>query len=280
MEQRIDALEEELKVLKNQVKAVLLDIKEYLATGNGQAFAPVAESGSPVPQVSPVGSQPMGSGGNQTVIDLRQGARPEATQVAAPEIVQGPSTSEGHHEYAGPTGEANLRPQQCYFAIPSAHGEPDRGPDQQWRSQAHDAGHDERKSEGAQTAETSARAIAGQDAAPVVDLLTVSVVAQWMSRATEAVGKDQIDKLVEIYDITSSLPPGLKETMLLLSELYGGGGESDTPSDERRQVPATVSVQLLIELDSLLRYRQGALESVVFSMLVDRGLGAGNNGHG
>ena len=33
MEQRINALEEEFKVLKSQIKAVLLDIKEYLATG-------------------------------------------------------------------------------------------------------------------------------------------------------------------------------------------------------------------------------------------------------
>ena len=273
MEQRIDALEEELKVLKNQVKAVLLDIKEYLATGNGQTFAPAAEISSPVPQGSPVGpQQPMGSGGNQTVIDLRQGARPEA--------MQGPPISEGQHQYAGPAQEPNSRPHECAFEVHLGHGGPDRVSDQQPKSQERDARYDGGDSEAARTAGTSALAIAGQGGAPIVDLLTVSVVAQWMSRAIEAVGKDQIDKLVEIYDITSSLPPGLKETMLLLSELYGGDGDSDISSDERRQVPATVSVQLLIELDSLLRYRQGALESVVFSMLVDKGLGAGNNGHG
>jgi len=45
MEQRINSLEEELKVLKNQIKAVLLDIKEYLATSNGHAYAPPGEGG-------------------------------------------------------------------------------------------------------------------------------------------------------------------------------------------------------------------------------------------
>ena len=36
MEQRIQDLEEELKLLKNQIKAVLLDIKENLANGEWQ----------------------------------------------------------------------------------------------------------------------------------------------------------------------------------------------------------------------------------------------------
>lgn len=248
MEQRIGALEEELKVLKNQVKAVLLDIKEYLATGNGQEFAPAAESGSPVPQYSPVGSQPMESGGNQTGIDLRQGSAP------------------GPHETQRPVEPNDVPAEVEAYRAPDRHAEPESDGAARF--------------EMAQAARTSALCVAERGETPVMDLLTVSVVAQWMSRAIEAVGRDQIDKLVEIYDITSSLPPGLKQTMLLLSELYGGGGEPEDASDERRQVPATVSVQLLIELDSLLRYRQGALESVVFSMLVDRGLGAGNNGHG
>ena len=40
-EQKIKNLEEEFKVLKNQIRAVLLDIKEQLATGvNGQSGAP------------------------------------------------------------------------------------------------------------------------------------------------------------------------------------------------------------------------------------------------
>jgi len=107
----------------------------------------------------------------------------------------------------------------------------------------------------------------------VVDLLTISVLAQWLSRATAAVGRNQIGKLVEIYDVTGNLPPRLKEAVLLLADLYGEGSQDeDTPATE--YVSAAMSMQLLIELDSLLRYRSGALESVVLSMLL--GEGAGN----
>ena len=52
-----------------------------------------------------------------------------------------------------------------------------------------------------------------------------------------------------------------------MADLYGNG--SHTEGDEN--LPATTSMQLLIELDSLLRYRSGALESVVLSMLLDKG---------
>jgi len=98
-------------------------------------------------------------------------------------------------------------------------------------------------------------------------LLTVSVLAQWLSRAAAIVSKEQISKLVEIYDITGNLPPRLKQTIMLLADLYGNG----SGKEDAQEAPATVSIQLLIELDSLLRYRTGALESVVLSMLLDKG---------
>ena len=43
MEQRINALEEELKVLKTEIVAVLLDIKKNLTTGNDRAYSPPGE---------------------------------------------------------------------------------------------------------------------------------------------------------------------------------------------------------------------------------------------
>jgi hypothetical protein len=93
------------------------------------------------------------------------------------------------------------------------------------------------------------------------------VLAQWLSRAAATVSKEQIDKLVEIYDITGNLPPRLKQAILLLADLDGDGNRSEDAED----VPAAVSLQLLIELDSLLRYRTGALESVALSMILDKG---------
>jgi len=53
----------------------------------------------------------------------------------------------------------------------------------------------------------------------------------------------------------------------MLADLDGDGNKAEDAED----VPAAVSLQLLIELDSLLRYRTGALESVVLSMILDKG---------
>ncbi len=100
-----------------------------------------------------------------------------------------------------------------------------------------------------------------------VDLLTISALAQWLSRAAETVSKEQLGKLVEIYDITGNLPPRLKQAILLLADLYGSGSKAVEHDED---IPASVSLQLLIELDSLLRYRTVALESVVLSMLLDK----------
>jgi hypothetical protein len=207
-EQKIKNLEEEFKVLKNQIRAVLLDIKEQLATGStGQAGAPSWGSiSAAIPQAEN---------------DVKVVPEPPSGEP----VIAGKSSSAGIAEKAEP----DLDPVINRSGVPVA--------------------------------------VRNADSEGRVDLLTVSVLSQWLSRAAASVSKAQICKLVEIYDITGNLPPRLKQVILLLADLYSNG--SHTEDDEN--VPATVSVQLLIELDSLLRYRTGALESVVLSMLLDKG---------
>ena len=227
MEQRINALGEELKVLKSQIQAVLLDIKEYLSTGNGHAYSPPAEDSRPTEPIlaepSPAEPSPAGSY-----------AEPVGGQAHRPEVgFMETALGEGTAEQA----ERDIRP---------------------------------RKAQPSDVVKTVA--VGEGSESEVVDLLTISVLAQWLSRAVAAVGKNQTGKLVEIYVITGNLPPRLKEAMLLLVDLYSDGShDEDTPVTE--YVSATTSIQLLIELDSLLRYRSGALESVVFSMLLNEGPG-------
>ena len=198
-EQRIKNLEEEFKVLKNQIRAVLLDIKEQMATGSIQT--------SSAPWVGTVPAQP-----ENTVKVV-----PETPKAAESAVT-------GMAERAEAAGCAAARVPEAIFSGIKADSE-------------------------------------GR-----VDLLTVSVLAQWLSRAADTVSKEQIKKLVEIYDITGNLPPRLKQTVLLLTDMYADSGK-----EESEDVPASVSMQLLIELDSLLRYRTGALESVVLSMLLEKG---------
>ncbi len=207
-EQRIKTLEEEFKVLKNQIKAVLLDIKEQLATG-GDGHSIAAQLGNvstAVPQAE----------NNIKVVPEPSASEPELAEKA-------PAT--GVTEKAEP----DFNPVMNRSGVPGTSG---RSPD------------NER-----------------------VDLLTVSVLSQWLGRAAASVSKAQIGKLVEIYDITGNLPPRLKQVILLLADLYDNGSHTE----EGENLPATASMQLLIELDSLLRYHTGALESVVLSMLLDKG---------
>jgi len=205
-EQRIKALEEDFKVLKNQIKAVLLDIKEQLATGtiNVQpgAFSTGAVNAATPQEESEVKVVPL-------------------TEAGTKEQDFGASIDEGSMDM-----ESMLNRNEATKVA-------SRNPDSEGR----------------------------------VDLLTVSVLSQWLQRAATSVSKAHICKLVEIYEITGNLPPRMKQVILLLADLYNNGNQSGL--DET--VPAAESVQLLIELDSLLRYRTGALESVVLSMLLDKG---------
>ncbi|MBE0480909.1 MAG: hypothetical protein IBX68_08010 [Dehalococcoidia bacterium] len=197
MEQRINALEEELKVLKSQIKAVLLDIKEYLASGDGSPGLAPAMDNVALSQAGPEKSPGAGSElhGTDSGTDF------------ADKPLKGSSVS----DLAG-------------YA---------------------DFEHGDRKA---------------------LDLLTVSVLAQWLSRAMREIGRDQIGKLIEIYDITGNLSRRLKDTLLLLVELCSDDGQAVC---ENTSISASAGIQLLIELDSLLRYRKNALESVVLSMLAE-----------
>jgi hypothetical protein len=208
-EQRIKTLEEEFKVLKNQIKAVLLDIKEQLATG---------------------------------VVNVQPGAFPTGTVSAATPQEENDVKVVAEPSSAGPE----------FGGKGSSAGVAEESPDME---------HVVNRS--------GVAGLAGRnpDSEGRVDLLTVSVLSQWLSRAAASVSKVQICKLVEIYDITGNLPPRMKQVILLLADLYSNGNHAG--DDET--VPAAESVQLLIELDSLLRYRTGALESVVLSMLLDKG---------
>ncbi len=260
MEQRINVLEEELKVLKSQIKAVLLDIKEFLATGNGNSYTPHGESGGQV------GQGPVDSSAGVGPITIGSYGMPGPGPMIGYGAAAAPGPAGG---YVDPVHAAGHKPEAELPAADlrdEASERVDHAPHQDQKQQPEDV-----------SMETVGKCVDNQ----VVDLLTVSVLAQWLSRAIPAVGKGQIGKLVEIYDITGNLPPRLKETMLLLADLYGGSKTEEVEAAEAADdIPASVSIQLLIELDSLLRYRNGALESVVFSMLLDKGSVSGKDSHG
>lgn len=208
MEERIKNLEEELKLLKNQIHAVLLDIKEHLANSNGQYSAPRQSTGPAAPDPA---------------LDME----PTAEPAQEPEPISA-VTDDGSQGSAAEQAEPQPR---------SSTGHPRAGDSN----------------------------IKNADGEVQVDLPTVAIIEQWLARAIAAVGREQVKKLVETYDIGANLPPRLKQTMLRLAEFCNDDG-----GDENS--PVRASIPLLIELDSLLlRLRTGAVETVaVLSLLRDR----------
>jgi len=284
MEQRINSLEEELKVLKSQIKAVLLDIKDYMSTGNGQPYAPLPSGGyaGAAPAEGHVGPGPItvssyggpgpaaggGYGGGEAPVGGYYGHEAPAVAYHGREA-PATETPESVHVVArrAETGAAE-------HALSGGNG--DRAGSVSRAAEKQSAGDllGESRSE-----QSDGIAQNGSRDDQVLDLLTVSVLAQWMARVMPVVGREQLGKLVEIYDITGNLPSRLKDTMLLLADLCAGENQ-EAESSTAEAVPAAVSVQLLIELDGLLRYRNGAVESVVMSMLLDRAEGTRKDGHG
>ena len=101
-----------------------------------------------------------------------------------------------------------------------------------------------------------------------MDLPTLAIIAPWLSRAVATAGKEQMRKLIEIYDVTRSMPPRLKHAIALMLDLYSNDENGGLPSGENL---VREGIPLLIELDSLLlRHRTGSLESAVLSLLQDR----------
>jgi hypothetical protein len=287
MEQRLNSVEEELKVLKGQIKAVLLDIKEYMATaGNGQAYAP-----QPAPAGGSGGGAPAEGHGGSGPITVSNYGTPNPGMGGG---YGGPGPAMGGG-YGAPVA-AGEGGQNVHEALPEDHpeepvhatarrprgggSERDSRPRGEQRSKAVLRAAEEQLMEGTASNQDEEGVDASESGGKqVLDLLTVSVLAQWLARAMPAVGREQLGKLVEIYDITGNLAPRLKDTILLLADLCAGDSAEDS-AVAPESVPAAVSVQLLIELDSLLRYRSGAVESVVLSLLLDKGQGTRKDSHG
>ena len=90
MEQRILDLEDEIKLLKNQIRAVLLDIKESLASTDWQTLPPVRE---PQQEAADQLSEPTGQQPQR--VTTYPDSTPGATQVSTPDSIPMPDYGGG-----------------------------------------------------------------------------------------------------------------------------------------------------------------------------------------
>ena len=239
MEQRVETLEEELKLLKNQIQAVLLDIKENLANGEWQDLSSrwgseAADQTSKPPKQHPVEPDPV----------------PEVTQESSSASKVTVSNGEPVRQQTEPV--PNLTPSEPVNLPYTAPG----------NGNSHVNTENNNRSD-SRTGSNSSGDVVNQP-----DLITVVMLEKWLDRAVAAVGKTETEKIIEMYDITGNMPVQMKQTLLLIIDSYEHNGKS-TRRNKRNSIGLT-SLSLLMEMDSLLRYRNRALEAAVLSLLAER----------
>ena len=243
MEQRIEVLEEELKLLKNQIKAVLLDIKENLASGEWQDLSSrwgyeAAEQTNKPPKQQSVDPAPV----------------PEVTQESSSASKVTVSNGEPVRQQAEPVPHLTPNEPVNVPQVTPGNGNSHVNPVNVRRSDSKIDSHG---------------SVNGNDGAiNQPDLVTVVMLGQWLDRAITAVGRTETEKIIEMYDITGNMPAQMKQTLLLIIDSYGHNGKG-TRRNNRNSIGLT-SLSLLMEMDSLLRYRNRALEAAVLSLLAER----------
>jgi hypothetical protein len=270
VENKIQNLEDELKVLKNEVQAVLLDIKDFLIVGGGMNMG--MSGGSNAGYTTEPSSNPF---------NLSDGGNPAPQQIIitqSPPVPEPPSQEPPEEEFEdssetefGATSEGDA----FSFSSDAEASEPDWG-NSSFESEARDQGWSERSisAEENQWDDEESITLASKTSKPQtdaeceVDLPLLAIVGPWLSRAVSAVGKEQMSKLIELYDIARSLPPKLKQALLMLLDLHT---EDNCTSEVSGEALVREGIPLLIELDSLLlRHRTGTLESAILSLLSER----------
>jgi hypothetical protein len=304
VENKIQNLEDELKVIKNEVQAVLLDIKDQLITGTGMGSGGLSLGG--IGATGPVGPLGASSGGDDLGgnYNLSSGGLPPAPpqQVIithTPEAHADPGAAPGSIPPPEPAASADSSDLVTDTESPTESDVPNFGdmgdsledPDLgfgigRWSDSAdgitpgfcEGPGEFEQESWDGPSAISEdpfeERASGQHTDGPEtlddedVDLPTLAILTPWLSRAITTVGRDNLEKLVEIYDVARNMPPRLKQAIILLIELYGDCTSTCTESGEQL---LRDSISLLIDLDSLLlRHRTGTLESAVLSLLQER----------
>jgi hypothetical protein len=283
IEQRIQVLEEELNIMKNDIKPILLDIREQylnmqnpfndstLMLGNksDQADPHKPENGGSAEKnvaLAPNGAQT--SNGNSTpdgnsVSDkssITSGSS-ESGSVPAPNAISVSNeiqldeksiTAPGKFDNASKVSSSSdendlpgLQPDSFDFT-PHQQKEPEK-----------------RISKNAQETEKRQHQAYQFDADHKADLIMIAGLAQWIEEATFTLGKDRVEALMEMASAMGRLPIELKDVIIKLARL--------SKHDDAAKYPITSKdyLALLTQLENLLGHSQpneAALLSILSMM--------------
>ena len=233
LNQKISELDAELKLLKNEVKEVLLDIRESILDYENP-FTTVAAA---PPTVVEIRQEPTA----QTVVAQQE---QPAARVEFPEERQGAverGTDQNPEAQPDRIAEkGGVREEGGTF--PTAPGPVEPVPSLATQPPPFSM--------------TEQRTGAGP-----LDLATIAGLGQWAGSGVTRIGRKRVEAIIQIYRMTGHLMPGLDEVLMELTRLVDG---------EEPAAPVTMRecIGALVQLDSLVG-RSGSSGATLLSFLLD-----------
>lgn len=91
------------------------------------------------------------------------------------------------------------------------------------------------------------------------DLLTVATLSRWLTNGMKQVGRERMEAVIDIYEAMGGLSPDLKEILLRLLRIHDGEG-----------APLSKTMAVLLELDNLqTRGRMDKTEAAILSLFLN-----------
>lgn len=272
MADKWQALEEEMKLLKNEIKQVLIDIKERIDNPSAQA--------SLQPNVKKVSLSPAAKAEEEPKVEPtmpKMEPTNEKDDTGGPKIMEdkmisgnGNGNGNGHgNGHSNGNGNGNGNGKAAQDAMPGTFkmgnislqedfNKMPRNPQMVPGNKDYGFGFN-----GSQPVNEAPPATRG----PSVDLMTVAMLSRWLANGVKKVGRQRMEVLVDIYSQLGGFPAPLRDTMMKLLNTDEGDGQS-----------MHEGVSLLIELDNLVqRSLTDKNEAAVLSLFLN---GNGKNGNG
>lgn len=231
MADKWQAIEEEMKLLKNEIKQVLIDIKEKLDTAGAwqpSTIKVVAATPEKAPAEAP----------------------PAAIKVEPVSAIPTPA-SNGNGNGHGKAAEDILEAAGELAGVPPHNG----------NGKAHEipTAAPERNGPLSSRAARPASDAGTMAARPAADLLTVSMLSQWLANGVKKVGRQRMEALLDIYGQLGGLSEPLKDSLMKLLSTDEGDGQA-----------MREGVSLLVEVDNLMhRALTDRSEAAILSLFLN-----------
>ncbi|RLC70962.1 MAG: hypothetical protein DRI26_06100 [Chloroflexi bacterium] len=237
VEEKIKALEDELKLIKGELKQTLVDVREFLQ--NLKTPPPGRED---VPQIEDVDSSG-GDGSSPTNLTVEESGR--APQRYIPPIKETVSQVAPGATFVPPGPEPRSPDLPPPVTSKPEPGKESEGRQPQERKQPEDA--------------------ASEMGQPVPQVNLLANLIRWVSAARREVGHEQLATFLDVYGISGHLCPEVREVILQLAEV--------TAEELAERDAADVWSRLLLELHGILSGGGTPLRSLRTSSEAEAGNG-------